>query len=176
MGWTFIRHSTRADIIERLRKDISPNVTMLRSTAIGNSFWALVKVDDGRILIFHSIMQCGTKEYPGWGYKDLSPHDGNDCPVDYLRFLPDTEDVRELAWRAAVREHHRRKSAVKRLRTGLRPGDELTLAGKTYQLLESLGTKGWKVRCVDDGCDYRMPTKHVRRAITQALQKESEST
>ncbi|WP_434715829.1 hypothetical protein [Paraburkholderia sp. A3RO-2L] len=176
MGWTFIRHSTRADIIERLRKDISPNATMRRSTAIGNSFWALVEVNDGRVLVFHSIMQGGTKDYPGWGYKDLSHRDGVDCPVDYLRFLPDTEDVREQAWREAVREHHRKTSAVRKMRKGLKPGVELTLAGKTYQLVESLGTRGWEVRCLEDGGHYRMPTKHITRAITQALKREAEST
>ncbi|KVP75459.1 hypothetical protein WJ93_08850 [Burkholderia ubonensis] len=166
MGWTIFNDFTRADVIAHLRKGLEyGGQSVRRSAAVGNSFWALLAMPDGRLAIAHAIIQGGTRKSPGWGYKDLSHRDGNDCPVDYLRFLPDTEDVRELEWREAVREHHRKKAALRKQKKSLEPGMELTLAGKRYQLKESLGTSGWRVLCLDDGQPYRMPVKHVTQAL-----------
>ncbi|KVP17285.1 hypothetical protein [Burkholderia ubonensis] len=166
MGWTYFHDYTRADVIQHLRRSLQCGGQVVRrSSAVGNNFWALLAMPDGRLTIAHAIIRGGTRKDPGWGYKDLSHRDGNDCPVDYLRFLPDTEDYKELDWREAVREHHRKKVAMRNQKKSLEPGAELTLAGKRYQLQENLGSSGWRVLCLDDGMAYRMPVKHVTQAL-----------
>lgn len=168
MGWLVFHDYTREDLLSHLRKSlVTGGRTILRSSAVGNNFWGLLCLPDASKVVVHAILQGGTRTSPGWGYKELSHRDGNDCPVDYLRFLPDTMDARELEWRESVRAHHRKQTEMRKLKAGLKPGAVLKLGGKQYQLDASLGSRGWEVTCLDDGQRYRMPAKHVTKAIQE---------
>ncbi len=177
MGWTVCSDiKTREDIVDRVRRGLQfGGQVVRRSTTIGNNFWALMDMPDGRVLIAHTILQGSQPHSPGWGYKDLSHRDGIDCPVDYLRQLHDTMDESELEWRAAVRKYHDDKVAVKKQRELLKPGRELTLYEKKYRLVQFLGTKGWSVLCLVDNKNYRMSSKQLNEALRDLRQQEQES-
>lgn len=174
MGWSFFHDKKRDDVIAYLRHSLAHGGTTVRqSSAIGNDFWALLKRDDGRLLIAHIIIKGGTRQYPGWGYKELSHRDGITCPIEYLRHLPETEDARELEWREAIRAHHLKQGALKKAKKGLAPGLELTFNGKRYRLGTNLQRRGWVVYCLDDGLNYRMPVTHINSAIKAVMAAEA---
>ena len=170
MGWSFYSDYGRDDIIGHLRKSLTHSgQSVRRSSAVGNSFWALLAMPAGHLEVFHAIIKGGTRRDPGWGYKDLSHRDGIDCPVEYLRFLPETEDARELAWREAVKAHHLKKATLKKKRESLKDGARVVFAGRQYELRENLGRRGWKALCLDDGEFYRMQTKQLSRALKESV-------
>ncbi len=170
MGWSFFHDYGRSDVINYLRRSLEHGGTVVtRSTAIGNNFWAQLKKTDGRLVIAHVIIKGGTKKYPGWGYKELSHQDGIDCPVEYLKFLPETEDAQELRWRSAVQQHHLKVTQTRKAKASLKPGDEVTFNGRRYRLDQSLYRRGWEVFCFDDSSKYRMTAAQLHRAVKDAM-------
>lgn len=174
MGWSYFNNYKRADVIDYLRRSLEHGGTTVRqSTAIGNNFWALLKTSSGQLCIAHILLRGGTRRDPGYGYKELSHHDGVDCPVEYLRFLPDTEDPKELEWRAAVQEHHRNKRVLAKAKSALKPGDEVVYGERTYRLEEDLKRRGWRVLCIDNGERYRMQARQLSSAMKKMVASAS---
>lgn len=170
MGWSYFNNYSRADVIDYLRRGLEHGGTTVRqSTAIGNSFWALLKKSDGHLCIAHIILRGGTRREPGYGYKELSHRDGADCPIEYLKFLPDTEDPQELEWRAAVLAHHQKKTALKKAKRSLTAGDEVVYCGRRYKLEDNLQRRGWRVLCLDDGERYRMQARQLSSAMKSMM-------
>jgi hypothetical protein len=174
MGWSvFSDIKTRSDMVDHVRRSYQcGGQVVLRSTAIGNNFWALLELPGAKVVVAHSIIQGSRPNSPGWGCKGLSHFDGIDCPVDYLRLLSPTEDARELEWRADVRKYHDGKVALRKQKAHLTPGKELTLYGKQYRLVESLRARGWNVLCLDDDKVYRMSVKQLNQALLDLKQKD----
>lgn len=171
MGWTVFHHYKRSEIVDYLRQSMArcSGQTVLRSSAVGNNFWAQLKYDDGRVVIAHVLLRGGTRGDPGYGYKELSHRDGNNCPVAYLSKLPPTEDERELEWRAAVREHHAKKLAVRKQKGALEAGRELIYGDRRYRLNHPLPRGAWNVTCLDDGDNYRMKATQVSQALKRTI-------
>lgn len=176
MGWSFFQPGfDRDDMIAHLRKSYAwgDRVVIKSQVTGGVEFWALVRQSDGSYYVAISLIQGGGKTH-GWGHKELSHTDSVGCPVSYLEYLPESSDADELAWREKVRKHHRKQAQLAAARKALKPGDKLELAGHTYELLESLGSRGWKVRRVRDCEIMRMPAAHVGQAVRKAWKAKEE--
>jgi hypothetical protein len=178
MGWSvFSDYKTRDDMVRHIRRSLNYNGQVVRrSSAVGNTFWALVELPDGRgMVVARYLLQGSQPQCPGWAYKDVPHREGLDCPVDYLRKLAETTDVDELEWRDAVRAHHAGKVALKAQRANLEPGRVLTLAGKEYRLVEQLQRgRGWNVLCLADDKVYRMSVKQVNTALLALKEKDEQ--
>jgi len=177
MGWlVFSEYKTREDMVGHIRRSLTYNGQVVKqSSAVGNTFWALVDLPDGRgAVVARYLLQGSQPHSPGWGYKGLPHREGLDCPVAYLRKLPATTDEAELEWRDAVRAHHAGKVALKTQRATLTPGRELTYNGKQYRLIESLRGRGWSVLCLADDKVYRMSVKQLNQALLALKEKDEQ--
>lgn len=171
MGWTFLTDYSRTDIIAYLRRNLAHGDTkVVRSSAIGNNFWALCHhATEDLYSVAHIIIQGGTRNDPSWGYKELSHRDGDDCPVSYLAFLPPTADSDELAWRASVQKHHQRKRDILKAHQALTAGVVVTYGGRPYRLLEPVLDTQWRVVDETTGDHYRMSKRQLLRALREQL-------
>lgn len=112
MGWLYHDNMSKADLVENIRKDYAPGVCKteaLKSTLVGNCLWMLLKNDSGTFIVLY-LLQGGSKEYPGYGYKDMDESMGPyfySCPLSYLREAP----VANQSWRDGVLKHHASKKA-----------------------------------------------------------------
>ena len=168
MGWTYSPcWPNRAALLHYLRSPerIGSHAKLLRSSALGNHHWFVYELQDGQRVIGLDLMASGRSD--GWGYKSLSEDMGPvacDCPLALLE-LAGKARGHAHEWRERVREYHRRRAARPKAAVGL----VVTYGGRRYRLLEPAGPRrGWRVRCLDDGCEYRMRARQLSEALDQA--------
>ncbi len=129
MGWLFIENTTRRDLIDQLIKTEESeryHWETLKHCARGNVLWTVSQRSDkqtnevtrflGCHLLQRHVEQRYGRKVTSWGYKsmDESMHPlYYSCPLSYLQVVP----VENEAWRAKVRQYHRK----------YRVGDRLTL-------------------------------------------------
>lgn len=170
MGWLFSSNwGSRAEMIRHLTRPerFGEKFKLLRSCPVGNNHWYLVnKVATDRNFIGLDLMKGGTKEYPGWGYKDLDESVGPsevNCPLSLLRDAGLPEEVGDtIEWRARVRKYH----ADRKARPAPQAGMLVTLGPTQYRLVEPyLPRQGWVVSRLSDGAQMRMSSAQLGRAL-----------
>lgn len=174
MGWLFSsRWSNRKEMLEHLRSKErwGDSFEILRSQLVGNNHWYIAKRSDGLVFIGLDLIQGGTRQYPGYGYKDICASMGPcevNCPLSYLDEAPDGGGY-ETAWREKVRQYH----ADKKARAPLEPGLVVEYGGTYYELEESIGRRGWRVQSLWQsdadqkwypGMNYRMSSRQLTQA------------
>lgn len=175
MGWSFScdRNHNKAALVQKLRDPKRYGAQrLIKSSVVGNHHWYVAELPGGLRYIGLDLMQSGYPQH-GWGYKDMSASMGPcavDCPIGFLDLAPDSGGY-ETAWREKVRAYHARRAEKRRnphkANDVVRLG---TASPKHYWLLTPLGTKGWRVLCLDDGYHYRLPRAHLAKATRVTLE------
>lgn len=178
MGWSFScdRNHDKAALIAELRNPRRyGSQKLIKSSVVGNHHWYVAEITEGpnagKRYIGLDLMQSGYPQH-GWGYKDLTASMGPcavDCPIGFLDLAPDSGGF-ETAWREKVRAHHARKAERRaEQRNNPHKANDVVRLGtaspKHYWLLTPLGTRGWRVLCLDDGYHYRMPRAHLAKSV-----------
>ena len=134
MGWYYTNDGSRADVIAELTEDNSKEGKVyrtLRKCFRGNVMYALHEtgpIGETKKWIGVYLLQKGTRDYPGWGYKPMDetmePY-YYDCPVSYLDAADEPMGDGAKRWREVVREKAARRASIKpkageswRLRSG----------------------------------------------------------
>lgn len=181
MGWTF-RCDTSFDK-ERLvyyllsAERSGPNYKVLAHRVVGNHLWTAMErtSDDGATerFIGLDLMRSGHPT-EGWGYKDLCESMGPcevDCPLAFLDMVPPPDSKYAEGWREKVRAHHAATARRRKLRTQVKPGDVVEVAGHEYVLVAPRvrhGRKaGWFVDRCSDGHRFRMSSAMLGQALVQ---------
>lgn len=173
MGWSFSSSwRTRADLLGYLRAAdrFTPGYTLMKSVAVGNNHWYLCKrVSDNLIFIGLDLMKGGTRKEPGWGYKSMDEFAGPvavNCPLSFLDEAA-APTGHAIAWRKQVEAFHAQSKALAQLT--LSPGRLVTYGEHTYELLQSLGRRGWRVKRVSDQMIFRMRSRQLNEALREEL-------
>lgn len=93
--------------------------------------------------------------------KSMSEHEGpyyHNCPEKILKLLTPTDSEWANKWREKCWANVNFKKVVKKT------GDLVRFWDHTYELGENLGRRGFRVRDVDTGAEYRMRLNQVRAA------------
>ena len=167
MGWSFeICERSRKDYLERITGPghFGPGYTPLEHRVVGNHVWQLVRqVSVNRTFICLDLI--AKERNGGWGYKGLSEDMGPyhyDCPLALVdkASMPINESA--AAWRIKVREFHAKKSCKRKPAVGL----VVKSGSHQYELLEPCAPrKGWRVKDIETGAQYRMPAAQLSRAL-----------
>lgn len=167
MGWSFeVMERSRKDFIESLTGDrhFSEDYKPLEHRVVGNHVWQLVRqVSIGRVFICLDLI--AKERGGGWGYKGLSEDMGPyhyDCPLALLDKASEATTESAAAWRIKVREFHAKKSCKRKPVAGL----VVKSGSHQYELLEPCAPrKGWRVKDIETGAQYRMPAAQLSRAL-----------
>lgn len=93
--------------------------------------------------------------------KSMSEHEGpyyHNCPEKILKLLTPTDSEWANKWREKCWANVNLKKVVKKT------GDLVRFWDHTYELGENLGRRGFRVRDVDTGAEYRMRLNQVKAA------------
>ncbi len=93
--------------------------------------------------------------------KSMSEHEGpyyHNCPEKILKLLTPTDSEWANKWREKCWANVNFKKVVKKT------GDLVRFWDHTYELGENLGRRGFRVRDVDTGVEYRMRLNQVKAA------------
>jgi hypothetical protein len=165
MGWCFSPNwRDRAEMLTYLRRpERYGDKTLIRSVAVGNNHWYLVRNPSGEVWIGLDLMKGGTRREPGWGYKDLDETCGPcevNCPLSFLEQASPTDHRYAAPWRESVREHHAKKTKRPKPTEGL----NILYGGTKYTLVRPAGPrKGWYVRA-EGGGQYRMSAHQLAQS------------
>ena len=105
MGWLYTQGFDKSRLVADLRKQLEKK--LIKSTVVGNCFWALINSESHGVIILLCLLQSGRQD--GWGYKDMdeSMHPYYySCPLNYLEKAP----VACQKWRDWVVKFHAEKS------------------------------------------------------------------
>lgn len=94
--------------------------------------------------------------------KSMSEHEGpyyHNCPEKILKLLTPTDSEWANKWREKCWANVNFKKVVKKT------GDLVRFWDHTYELGENLGRRGFRVRDVDTGAEYRMRLNQVKAAM-----------
>jgi hypothetical protein len=122
MGWYYTHGASRRDIIDEITRENSNDegsFRTLRKCFRGNTMYALHesgKHGEPRKWIGVYLLQRGSKECPGWGYKpmdeSMEPY-FYECPVSYLDAADEPISETARRWRAKVRERAAQRTSKK---------------------------------------------------------------
>jgi hypothetical protein len=117
MGWLFSQGQTRKELIakriETQENEFGKWETIAHSIR-GNCLWRVVAYSNKRTGIndkYIALDLLGSDKGYGWGYKDMTEHDGPHfytCPLKYLTMVEEPKEEYAKNWRAKVREYHAR--------------------------------------------------------------------
>ena len=175
MGWSFFKTArTRVEMMQMLnsREGLSPHVRLIANCLRGNHHWQVLEMlpshpNHGQMPSRRIVLNllAPPEGDSGWGYKTISEGEGpfaTDCPLSYLRLVPpDGHNGRQ--WRTRVQADH----AVAAARPALRAGQTVVINASPYELVESLGRRGWTVRSMKDGKIYRASSRTLNAAVQQ---------
>lgn len=164
MGWTFAYDPSfgKKQCVAELRSPgrFGDSTKLLQACTVGNQHWYLAQTD-GVVWIGLDLLQGGGKT-GGWGHKSMSESCGPcyyDCPVSYLDKASAPTGY-AAAWREKVRQHHAEKTLKK---VAHAPDTKVLYGGHTYQLVRSLGRKGWVVKTQFQN-NVRMTSRQLAKA------------
>jgi hypothetical protein len=119
MGWTYsFFWNNRDTLLDHLvsKRRWGETFDIVKSCPRGNEHWYIAKrLTDGHLFIGLDIMAGGTRDNPGWGYKDISESMGPSslsCPVSFFKLVPDPGSY-ATSWRQKVRDYHREQKQHK---------------------------------------------------------------
>lgn len=173
MGWSYFTEFDKKALVSWLvRNSSSDNSTVINYRVVKNHLWLLLRRHDGTTFLGLDIL-AGKTGGPDWGYKSVSHRDRNDCPLTFLRELAPAVDENESIWRESVRAYHNRQKRLAQSKRELKPGLNITLYGKEYRLICSLGRRGWCVEELASGTKYRTAAAKVAEALVNQLEIKS---
>jgi len=159
MGWYYSNDATRGDIILEITKTNSTDegsFKTLRKCFRGNTMYALHesgKHGELRKWIGVYLLQRGTSNSPGWGYKPMDetmePY-YYACPVSYLDEADEPVSEGAKKWRAKVRGLAAERKAKKP-----KKGEVWSLVGCSIPQVTLLSLKPLRGRC-PNGVTYRI--------------------
>ena len=168
MGWYYTHYASRGDIIDEITKETVTDERIfrtLRKCFRGNTMYALHesgKPGETRKWLGVYLLQRGTADQPGWGYKPMDETMGPyhcDCPVSYLDAADEPMGDNAKEWREACRE----RAAEKKAQTAKRPqvGETWSCHGAVCKKIRIHEVRGRRIVAVDlaGGGLYRIPKK-----------------
>ena len=170
MGWYYTHGATRGDVITELTTDTVTEERIfrtLRKCFRGNTMYALHeggKPGETKKWLSVYLLQRGTSDSPGWGYKPMDETMGPyhcDCPVSYLDEADEPMGDNAKEWREACRER-----AAKR--TSKRPKVGETWALVNCKLPHVTITSLKPLRGVAGGTTYRIKRSLLGEKSTPA--------
>ncbi|KZX75872.1 hypothetical protein A3715_13990 [Oleiphilus sp. HI0009] len=147
-------HSSRKEVITKIKSDIKPNILMSAKLVRNTHLWMLLKnPDSNRIYIY----LCLLKESNGkWGYKGLDEAEGlpvYDCPNSLLLAASKPITIESKAWRKDA------KNKTKVTRPEYEKNQIWSVYGNQYKLIKKIteGRQGWMAKNLQSGEVQRIP-------------------
>ena len=174
MGWLYGWNS-KQELVKHLEDlEENANYTIVKSTTIGNHWWAVIEGKpgsslEGERLAVLCLLGSHDRE---WGYKDMDETMGPyyyDCPISYLSMLTEPRNDSARAWREQVKKYNDDKAKAKTLKSLLKEGSTVVVYGNEYKLTRYLARKGWEACRVSDGMLFRITARQINQGIMAML-------
>ncbi len=164
MGW-LSGWKDKTELVNHLKNSSywSSDVEHVKASMVGNNLWHLLKVKEtGEHIITLSKIEFFNKS-EGYGYKGISEDMGPceiNCPLGFLNY-PSNPTGFAVDWRERVREYHSSKNLAPKPVAGMK----VSYCSHQFELIESLGRKGWRVKHLNGGLYNRLTAKQLNAAL-----------
>jgi hypothetical protein len=175
MGWYYTHGASRSDVIDELTEDRVTDERVfrtLRKCFRGNTMYALHesgKPGETKKWIGVYLLQRGTSDFPGWGYKPMDETMGPyhcDCPVSYLDEADEPMGDTAKEWREACRERAAARASKKP-----KVGETWTLRGCRIDAVRIVSLR--PLRGLHQGTRYKIKRSLLGERVVATLHGNS---
>lgn len=161
MGSLVFRGTKQQVVSEKLRR-VQRSSAVIASRLMGNRLWYLARADrgDGSTITWIGLTLVESRRGEMF-VKSMDEGSGPffyDCPLSFLEQADAPVGPYAAAWREQVRAFH----TARAVRTAaIRAGARVGHGTQVFELVRSLGRRGWQVRRESDGVMFRMTRRQL---------------